>query len=52
VKGAIKRIKGTMMSKIDLRADLSYATQIYSSWNLGAVRIYDEGVVQIDCQEV
>jgi hypothetical protein len=51
VKGAIKRIKGAMMSKIDLRADLSYATQIYSSWNLGAARIYDEGVVQIDCLE-
>jgi len=51
VKGAIKVMKGTQMSKIDLRPDKSYATQVYSSWNLGACRIYDEGVVQIDCYE-
>lgn len=51
VKGAIKRIKGPMNSDVSMRKDLSMATQIYSSWNLGAVRIYDEGVVQIDVQE-
>lgn len=51
VKGAIKRIDGSMMSDISIRKDLSMSTQIYSAWNLGAVRVYDEGVVQIDCVE-
>jgi hypothetical protein len=51
VKGAIKRIKGSMTTSIDKRVDLSYSTQIASYWNLGAVRIYDEGVVQIDVIE-
>ena len=51
VKGAIKRTKGSMMSKIGEREDLSYSTQICSAWNLGATRVYDEGVVQIDCDE-
>jgi hypothetical protein len=51
VRGAIRVMKGTMMSKIDQRADKSYATQVYSTWNLGAVRVYDEGVVSIECQE-
>lgn len=51
VKGAIKRTKGVMMNRIDIRTDLSMATQIYSSWHLGATRVYDEGVVQIDCIE-
>lgn len=51
VKGAVKRIKGPMQSDVSIRKDLSMATQIYSSWNLGAVRVYDEGVVQIDVLE-
>lgn len=51
VKGAIKRIKGGMMSDISIRKDLNYSTQIYAAWNLGAVRIYDEGVIKIDCDE-
>ncbi len=51
VKGAIKRFKGSMMTDISIRKDLDYSTQIYSAWHLGAVRIYDEGVVQIDCDE-
>lgn len=51
VKGAIKRIKGPMGSDISIRKDLSMSTQIYSDWLLGATRIYDEGVVQIDCDE-
>lgn len=51
VKGAIKRIKGGMSSDVSIRKDMSMATQIYSSWNLGAVRVYDEGVIQIDCKE-
>jgi hypothetical protein len=51
VKGAIKRIKGEMRSRIDLRPDLSYSTQVHSNWHLGAVRVYDEGVIVIECTE-
>jgi copper chaperone CopZ len=51
VKGAIKRTKGSMSTDISIRKDLSMATQIYSMWNLGATRVYDEGVVQVDCDE-
>lgn len=51
VKGAIRVTEGARMSDISIRKDLSMATQIYSSWDYGAVRVYDEGVVQIDCTE-
>lgn len=51
VKGSIRRIKGSMMSDISIRRDLSMATQIYSAWNLGGTRVYDEGTIQIDCLE-
>jgi len=52
VKGAIKMIKGTITTRIDQRSDLSYATQIYSSWDLGGVRVHDEAVCKIQCWEV
>lgn len=51
VAGAIQRMKGSMMADVSIRKDLSYATQIYSAWNLGATRVYDEGVVSIECTE-
>lgn len=51
VKGAIKRTVGAMSSDISIRKDLSYATQIYSEWQLGATRVYDEGVIVIECTE-
>ncbi|SKB08737.1 hypothetical protein SAMN02745166_05015 [Prosthecobacter debontii] len=51
VKGAIRRTTGAMSSNISIRNDLSMATQIYSDWQLGATRIYDEGVVVIECTE-
>lgn len=51
VKGAIKRTKGAMSSDISIRKDLSMSTQIYSDWHLGATRVYDEGVVAVQCQE-
>lgn len=51
VKGAIKRTKGAMASDISVRKDLSMSTQIYSDWNLGATRVYDEGVIVIECTE-
>lgn len=51
VKGAVKRIKGGMRSRIDIRTDLSMSTQIYSDWHLGGTRVYDEGVIVIECTE-
>lgn len=51
VKGSVRRIVGAMEVDIGVRRDLSLATQIFCSWNLGAVRVCDEGVVQIDCTE-
>jgi hypothetical protein len=51
VKGAIKRVKGSMSSKISTRDDLSEAIQIRSKWHLSATRVYDEGVVSIECTE-
>lgn len=50
-KGAIKVMRGEKKSMIDIRADLSHATQIRSEWHLGATRIHDEAVVTIDCVE-
>jgi hypothetical protein len=50
-KGAIQRVKGGMRTSIDRLPEKSNATQIFSSWDLAAVRIYDEGVVQIDATE-
>lgn len=50
-RGAVKLIRGSMQSFITQRPDLSYATQIYSKYNLGGTRIHDEAVIQIDCTE-
>jgi hypothetical protein len=50
-KGAIDMIRGSMTSRIDKRPDLSYATQIYSKYNLGGVRVHDEAVISIECTE-
>ena len=38
-------------TKVDERADKSYAWQIYLSFTAGATRIQDECVVQVDCSE-
>ncbi len=51
VKGAIRRVKGSMSSKIAERDDLSDSIQIRSKWHLSATRVYDEGVVSIECTE-
>ena len=51
VKGSIKRCKGGMRTTIDRLPALSNATQILSSFDLSACRVYDEGVVKIDCTE-
>lgn len=52
MKGAIKRCKGGMRTSIDRLPTLSNATQIFSSWDISAARVYDEGVVKIDCTEI
>lgn len=51
VKGSIQRVKGSMSSRISIRDDLSEATQIRSKYHLSATRLYDEGVVSIECTE-
>lgn len=50
-KGAVKMIRGAMKTNISIRNDLSDATQIYTTYNLGGVRVHDEAVIQIDCIE-
>lgn len=50
-KGAIQLIKGDMTTDISIRKDLSLATQIYSLFNLGGVRIHDEAIIRVDCVE-
>lgn len=52
VKGAIKRCRGAIRTTIDRLPDRSNAVQIFSSWDLSACRVYDEGVVEIACTEV
>lgn len=51
-KGSIKMIRGAMKTSISIRHDLSDATQIYTTYNLGGTRVHDEAVIQIDCTEV
>lgn len=50
-RGSIRRAKGAMRTTIDRLPETSNATQIYSSWDLSAVRINDEGVVLINIDE-
>ena len=42
-------IGSDVKSEIDRRADKSYSTQVYYSMTVGATRIEDEKVVEIDC---
>lgn len=51
VKGAIKQIRTGVTTDVGKRLDLSLATQIYSYWRIGGVRVHDEAVVQVDCIE-
>jgi hypothetical protein len=51
VKGAIQIIKGNIQTRVDQLPGQNYATQIYSDYDLGGVRIHDEAVVQVDCTE-
>jgi hypothetical protein len=50
-KGSIRGFMGMKKTKISEREDLSYGMQIYSSWHLGAVRVHDESVVTVECDE-
>ena len=40
-----------IMTRIDARADKSYATQVYAAMSIGAVRMEEEKCVQILCTE-
>lgn len=40
------------MTKIDVRPDKSYATQIYARMSIGATRMEEEQVVEVLCKEV
>lgn len=51
IKGAVKRVKGGMRTSIDRLPESSNATQIFSSWDLSATRVFDEGVLKISIDE-
>lgn len=51
IKGAVRVVRGERTSRITQRDDLSFSTQIYSEWHLGATRVHDEAVVTIGCDE-
>ena len=40
-----------MVSKIGERADKSYAMQVYAMMSIGATRMEEEKVVEIQCKE-
>ena len=40
-----------IMARIDERSDKGYATQVYYCMSIGATRMEEEKVVQIDCDE-
>jgi hypothetical protein len=50
-KGSIRGFMGAKETDIAERKDLSNAIQIYSEWDLGAVRVHDESVVSFECDE-
>lgn len=51
VKGAIQATRHMKPTTITVRDDLRNSLQIYDSGSVGAARLIDEGVVQIDCDE-
>jgi hypothetical protein len=51
IKGAIIASKGPMKSRIATIHTQSDAIQNRSTWRLGATRLHDEAVIQIDCIE-
>ena len=51
-KGIILSIGKDMKSRIGERADKSYLTQVYLCMSIGATRMEEESVVEIDCAEV
>jgi len=50
-RGAMKQLCDKRGTSIAIRHDKNDAVQVRTAWRLGAVRIYDEAVVQIDCTE-
>lgn len=50
--GILLAIAQDMKSRISERADKSYATQVYACMGLGATRMEEVKVVEVDCAEV
>ena len=40
-----------IVTKVSERADKNYSTQVYAEMDLGAVRMEDEKVLQLQCKE-
>lgn len=49
--GLLLAVGADLNAKITERDDKSYATQVYASMSIGATRMQEEKVVQIDCTE-
>lgn len=49
--GALLAVGRDMTARIGERADKNYATQVFTSMTIGATRMEEERVVQIDCVE-
>jgi hypothetical protein len=49
--GVLLALAKDINTRIDQRADKSYATQVYAAMGIGAVRMEEEKVVQILCTE-
>lgn len=50
-QGLLTGLAQQPVARIEERADKSFSNQVYYSMSLGAVRMEDESVVQIDCTE-
>lgn len=50
-KGAVAATKHMKPTSITVRDDIRNALQVYDTGSIGAVRLFDEGVVQVDCLE-
>jgi hypothetical protein len=51
VKGAVVASKGPISTKIDVIPTESHKVQVRSVCKVGAMRLHDEAVIQIDCTE-
>jgi hypothetical protein len=50
-KAMVLGVNDDMFASIDVRTDLSYATQVYAAWTLAAARVEDNHIVFFDHDE-